>query len=167
MKTMKRRIDMNLKKKQSGFTLIELMIVIAIIGVLASVALPQYTKYISKAKISEVIAAMSTCKAAVSERFQVAGVAATSGGNFGCEEALGNGARVTAISTSDEGHIQLTIDFNDIDALIPDGVFVYLENDGQINAGWDCGVSVVAMSEYMPGNCTAVKTAAIGTNWST
>ena len=60
----------SMQKIQKGFTLIELMIVVAIIGILAAVALPAYTDYTVRAKVSEVILASSAAKIAVEEATQ-------------------------------------------------------------------------------------------------
>ncbi len=65
--------------KHHGFTLIELMIVVAIIGILAAVALPAYQDYTVRAKMTEAVIAGSSAKAAVSEAFQSGGVAAITG----------------------------------------------------------------------------------------
>jgi len=61
------------RSMQQGFTLIELMIVVAIIGILAAVALPAYQDYTVRAKVSEVILAASSAKTSVSEAAQVFG----------------------------------------------------------------------------------------------
>ena len=58
------------RSMQKGFTLIELMIVVAIIGILAAVALPAYQDYTKRAKISEVILAASACRTSITEVFQ-------------------------------------------------------------------------------------------------
>ena len=68
-----------MKRVQKGFTLIELMIVVAIIGILAAVALPAYKDYTVKAKVTEVILAASSGKNAVAESAQVTGVMNTTG----------------------------------------------------------------------------------------
>jgi type IV pilus assembly protein PilA len=61
-------------KAQKGFTLIELMIVVAIIGILAAIALPAYQDYTIRAKVSEGVISASSAKATISEAFQTDGL---------------------------------------------------------------------------------------------
>ena len=63
-----------MKAMQKGFTLIELMIVIAIIGILAAIALPAYQDYTVRSKVSEALIAASSPKSALSEAFQTDGI---------------------------------------------------------------------------------------------
>jgi type IV pilus assembly protein PilA len=63
--------ELNMKKVQQGFTLIELMIVIAIIGILAAVALPAYQDYTVRAKVSEAVLAGSSARTGVSEAYSI------------------------------------------------------------------------------------------------
>ena len=70
--------------RQRGFTLIELMIVVMIIGLLASIALPAYETYTIRSKLSEVVLAASACRATVSEVYLSGGVPPGANG-WGCE----------------------------------------------------------------------------------
>lgn len=85
---------------QKGFTLIELMIVVAIIGILAAVALPAYQDYTARAKVSEVVLAASTCRTAVTEASQTGFAADATANGFGCGETVAGtgGAAAAAVS---------------------------------------------------------------------
>ena len=83
-----------MKSVQKGFTLIELMIVVAIIGILAAVAIPAYQDYTVRAKISEVITAGSAAKSAISEGFQTNGMV----GVNSAAKAISKGTSSTPVS---------------------------------------------------------------------
>jgi type IV pilus assembly protein PilA len=170
----RRSIRRNLQK---GFTLIELMIVVAIIGILAAVALPAYKDYMIKARVSEIIEAAKMCKASISETYQTAQTTYTpAADNWGCNETT-NGGPVTKfvqeIHTTDKGVINITAattepDLKGFGTSTAEGMLITLTpfisaaaqadiannaHKGQPIHHWQCTASPAASVKYAPGSC--------------
>jgi type IV pilus assembly protein PilA len=143
---------------QQGFTLIELMIVVAIIGILAAVALPAYQDYTVRAKVSEVILAASTCKNTITEAYQQTSGSMPAAGEWGCEfdsdASVGPTTYVKSILTDGDGVIQVVVKNL---APIPEDAYVQLSPT--VAAGglvsWKCGPSDDLPAKYLPNSCKA------------
>ena len=157
---------------QKGFTLIELMIVVAIIGILAAVALPAYQDYTVKAKVSEVILAASTCRTSITEAVQTATVlpATTAVDAWGCESSTATSKYVASVTTLGTGAI--TVASANLGASIAGNItMVPCSNSNATSFAtcnaiaantpiqmWLCGPAATAglAPKYLPGSCRTV-----------
>ena len=143
------------RSMQKGFTLIELMIVVAIIGILAAVALPAYQDYTVRAKMSEVVLAASTCRTAVTEARQsttnIASLPAA--GKWGCESSTSSTKYVSTVGTNTTGAIEVVVNATNLPAVVGSvRLSPTLDANGQVT-GWLCGPSVTTIAKYLPGSC--------------
>ncbi|ENV43004.1 pilin [Acinetobacter schindleri] len=156
---------------QKGFTLIELMIVVAIIGILAAVALPAYQDYTVRAKISEVVLAGSTCRTIVSEVYQ-SGSVLPRANQWGCEvgdNTTPSTKYVQSVATSATGVITVKTTADPslpaaaqsksiiMTPLDSNGAAITTRTDGgTVIASWKCGPAAGAAglpAKYLPGTC--------------
>ncbi|HUR88468.1 MAG TPA: pilin, partial [Ramlibacter sp.] len=159
---------------QSGFTLIELMIVVAIIGILAAVALPAYQDYAKKAKVSELLLAASSCRTTVSHVYQSGNASSPPAANtWGCEAGAGTSSPsvtnkyVASITTDVNGVVSVTAQgFSDaaldgkVVTLVPlaaaNTPATFAAGAGQPLHGWRCGNSgdgTTIPIKFLPGSC--------------
>ena len=156
-----------MRTMQKGFTLIELMIVVAIIGILAAVALPAYQDYTVRAKMSEVILGMSACRTSITEVYQSGPTTIPGAGNWGCEIGATQATKyVAAINTGTNGEVTATV--RGISASVNTSVVTLVPMStasllatmsagaSQTLYGWRCGSTTdgtTVPGKYLPGSC--------------
>ena len=145
-----------MKQIQKGFTLIELMIVVAIIAILAAIALPAYQDYTIRSQVSEGMSLTSGARTAVSEFYSNRGVFPTSNASAGLATATSiSGQYVTQVSVGTGGNIAATFG-NNANTNIAGDVF-NLEPTAAAGAGsvqWGCNNAATTVEDkYLPTSC--------------
>lgn len=137
-----------MKRIHAGFTLIELMIVVAIIGILAAVALPAYQDYTIRSKVSELVLQTSAFKTTVTEKAVADGTLATAGIGL----TVGVTGKVSGGSVMDTG----TISIMGSNSATSVGTAVTIILSPVLNAGkviWSCSTSNPLQHKYVPAAC--------------
>ncbi len=142
-----------MKMVQRGFTLIELMIVVAIIGILAAVAVPMYLDYVVRSQIAEGLNLSSGAKSAATEFYQDRGVFPTNNAEAGVEVAANIQGKYVGSVTVVNDVITVQYD-NDANAQILGETITLTANTSTAGSvRWDCASGGVIQDKHLPAAC--------------
>ncbi|MBB1059135.1 pilin [Marilutibacter spongiae] len=141
-------------KKQQGFTLIELMIVVAIIAILAAIALPAYQDYVARSQVSEAMSLTSGTKVAVAEYYADRGAWPTTNAQAGVSQATSiTGKYVAQTAVGANGTITATMKgAGSASAKIAGGTFILVPTDNQGSVTWTCNTGSIN-DKFLPSSC--------------
>jgi type IV pilus assembly protein PilA len=153
-----------MKKVQQGFTLIELMIVVAIIGILAAIAIPAYQDYTIRSKVTELVNAAGVCKTGVAEYYQSKGAMPANTDQAGCSDkgTANSGAPVVAaggiIDVTAAGGLATQLTANASGTVFKynpmcNGAACAADGSSGALTEWDCKTGTLVKPKYLPAAC--------------
>nr|WP_041442505.1 pilin [Thioalkalivibrio sulfidiphilus] len=143
-----------MKKVQQGFTLIELMIVVAIIGILAAIALPAYQDYTIRAQVSEGMSLASGARTAMAEFYNDRGAFASTNESYGLEDPTDiAGSYVVSVDAGTTSGVIVVTYGNNANSNILNSTLEFSATTSAGSLAWTCRPGTNMPNKYLPNSC--------------